>query len=84
MPLNQGAVVLMDVARPFSRVLVGPVAQVGKQAELQMIMCVDQSGKQQEPGEIKGAFRKKAGLVMGARPALNKMNRSPDNGNRSQ
>src|SRR5580704_17369581 len=74
MPLNQGGMVLMDVPCPFSGVPVGPVTQVRKQAEFQMIMCVNQSRKQKEPGQIKGAFRKQTGPVI-RRPALDEMDR---------
>ena len=43
MPLNQGGMVLMDITCPFSGVLVGPIADVRKEAEFKMIVRVDQS-----------------------------------------
>src|ERR1700677_1292896 len=36
---------LMDVFRPLAGVLVGPISQPWEQAKLQMIVCIDEPGK---------------------------------------
>ncbi len=46
---NQWGLVGMNILRPLCRVAIRAIPDVGKEAEFQMIVCIDQPRKQQEP-----------------------------------
>ncbi len=72
----------MNIVRPFGRVLIRPITDIGKEAELQMIVCIDQSRKQEKPRQVKRACPKV--LIIRRGLALHRVNSPPGNGKRSE
>ncbi len=68
MPRNQRSLVGMNILRPLCRVAIRTIPDVGKEAEFQMIVCVDQPRKQQEPRQVNRSFRTNVRPIMPQRP----------------
>src|ERR1700722_6677848 len=71
----------MDIACPFCRAIVRPITNVRKEAEIEMIVGVDQPGKQEKPRKVNGPLRR-AALDRVYRPSVNRK-RSETRGIRS-
>ena len=62
MTSDERGVGAMDLFGPFDGVLIRSCAEIGKEAELKVIMCVDEAGKQQISGQIDDGCRRRCSV----------------------